>query len=103
MHTYTPEDVAKDSYLFRYAREVYLPLYKRDERKFATRSEFVFWTIQTIGPRPSFDYHLFLTGDYDSPVEWKIVTPAMFKQILHSYLNDRSLPQYKRTTSKIIT
>jgi hypothetical protein len=103
MHAYTPKDVAKDSYLFRYALEVYLRIYPKEERKFATRSEFVYWTIETIGPRPSFDYHLFLTGDYDTPVEWREVTSSMFKQILHSYLNDRPFTQYKRATSEIIT
>lgn len=73
-----------ECYILRFAREVYQKRFPQTERKFLTRHEFQQWVLETLGPRPSSDYQLFLTGNYDCPAEWRLIEDI--KSIYQSYL-----------------
>ena len=72
-------DPALVSYYERWAADVYYVVYKRDQRKFQTILEFVYWALKTL-ERPGIKYHLMLTGDYDCPCRWvKVEGTECFK------------------------
>ncbi len=83
MVTSTATIVMEDNYLYRFAQEVYQKVYSADERKLSTRHSFVIWVLESIGPRPTSKHHLFLTGDFDSPVEWRVPRNTFLKDYLH--------------------
>ena len=75
------EDTASIEYITRWCREVYLPSTIRGRRSFDTTPQLRDWILMNIGPRPSLDYHLFLTGNHDEPAEWRVVDAFLARRI----------------------
>jgi hypothetical protein len=75
--------VMEDNYLYRFAEEVYQKRYPRNERKYPTRHLFVMAVLESIGPRPTPEHHLFLTGNFESPVEWKVPRNSFLRDYLY--------------------
>ena len=54
------------------------------DRRFKNSSDLADWIEDTIGPRESNNHFLYLTGDFNSPVEWVLITnwKHFYKQVI---------------------